>query len=67
MMELIVSKQNEQSALNALLESAMSVCVKKGCQKLVVLSKISDAKLYKTLGFKQTQEETFVYTIPSDK
>jgi AraC family transcriptional regulator of adaptative response/methylated-DNA-[protein]-cysteine methyltransferase len=66
-MELIVSKQNEQSALNALFESAMSVCVKKGCQKLVVLSKISDVKLYKTLGFKQIQEETFVYTIPSNK
>ena len=66
-MELIVSKQNEQSALSALLESAISVCAKKGCQKLVVLSKISDVKLYKTLGFKQTQEETFVYTIPSDK
>ena len=66
-MELIVSKQNEQSALNALLEYAMSFCAKKGCQKLVVLAKISDAKLYKTLGFKQIQEETFVYTIPSDK
>jgi len=65
--EMIVSAQNAQSIENALVEYSITFCTQIGCQKVIVLTKISDTKRSKSLGFQDLHEGTMIYTMPKRK